>query len=105
MGLVWAVHWATIAHGELLRRAGVRPEKEFVDKSPVPVISPGAFAHLVHIDNEVFIAPDPTPGGSARERAFASLDAQKLPAHDIESNTRLLERLGLELDGLQAVCS
>ena len=59
---------------------------------------------VVYVDNEVFISDSPGVGSADRKKAFDSLGALGLPFHEIQDDQRVVNNIGLELDGNAATC-
>ena len=102
MGFSWAVHLTHSAHRELLARAGVGDRRqELTDRRPAPQMSLAKPISLIYIDNELFISYVGSSAKKSRQTAQTALETQGLPFHEVCDNQRLIEAIGLELDGLR----
>ena len=98
----WALHWTQQAHRWILAKGGLgSPLREWTDRKPLDMPPPDAPARLVYVDNEIFIASAPRVGEDERVRAAKFLTGHGLPLHEVQRDERVLEAIGLELNGLE----
>ena len=55
----------------------------------------------MYVDNELFISGSPQDAEAARIRASDSLSALGFPLHEVVDHACIIERIGLELDGVK----
>lgn len=103
MDCSWAVFWCQEAHLSILKRAGtIRMDDGLVDFTPPPWVSPAPL-HTVYPDNIVFCGLNAGETTSARRAAADALRAARLPVHEEQDGSSLVEVLGMQIDGVQKV--
>ena len=74
---------------------------ELVDRRPAPQVTGEQMRSIVYVDNQVFAASRPLVGPQLRRCLQTCFEAEGLPMHDVHEDERVIEVLGLELDGLR----
>eukprot|EP00971_Amphidinium_carterae_P296523 5890637-Amphidinium_carterae.2 len=104
MGFAWALHWVQVGHRELISRCGLctcpGAPPEWTDRQPPVRPLPGEPAMLLYVDNQLFVAKNSWDSGKALDRAHSYFTSLGLPLHEVEKDVRLIDFLGLELDGV-----
>lgn len=102
MGFSFALHWAQMAHENILVRSGAFGREQFlVDFKPPPDLS-NQVGGLVYVDNGVFASCIPGFSGDAQGTAAAVLVEAGLPVHEITEEESSLVTLGLASELRQA---
>ena len=102
MGFSWALHWTQQAHRCLLARSGVGSlDREFLDGLPAPSLSHELAAHLIYVDNQLYVSSSPTVTEFERNKVRTYFTRNNMPLHEIIVSSKTIEVIGLELDGVR----